>query len=77
MTKFEKDAQKPGKCFYRLREIPVGYGALDETFDHVFSIAQHSVAGVPQAGVFFDCSKCYDRMPLKALEQNALRSGYP
>eukprot|EP00971_Amphidinium_carterae_P110569 2190351-Amphidinium_carterae.1 len=36
-----------------------------------------SAAGKPQAGVFLDCSKCYERMPLHKLEDFALESGYP
>eukprot|EP00971_Amphidinium_carterae_P299768 5955908-Amphidinium_carterae.2 len=29
----------------------------------------------PQAGIFLDCSKCYERVPLRTLEQFALESG--
>eukprot|EP00971_Amphidinium_carterae_P280121 5560519-Amphidinium_carterae.1 len=58
-------------------ETPVGRGALDETFDLAFDIEQTSSAGVPQAGVFLDCRKCYERILLDRLEQFALESGYP
>eukprot|EP00971_Amphidinium_carterae_P208450 4135785-Amphidinium_carterae.1 len=38
---------------------------------------QTTAAGVPQAGVFLACTKCYERVPLHILEQFALESGYP
>eukprot|EP00971_Amphidinium_carterae_P233542 4634806-Amphidinium_carterae.1 len=52
-------------------------GALDETFDLAFDTEQITAAGKPQAGVFLDCSKCYERIPLNKLEAFALESGYP
>eukprot|EP00971_Amphidinium_carterae_P218446 4335960-Amphidinium_carterae.1 len=58
-------------------EVPVGRGALDETFDLAFDTEQKTAAGKPQAGVFLDCSKCYERIPLRKLEEFALDSGYP
>eukprot|EP00971_Amphidinium_carterae_P222313 4412603-Amphidinium_carterae.1 len=30
-----------------------------------------------QAGVFLDCSKCYERGPLAQLEQFAIERGFP
>eukprot|EP00971_Amphidinium_carterae_P184856 3670010-Amphidinium_carterae.1 len=30
-----------------------------------------------QAGVFLDCSKCYERVPLAQLEQFAIERGFP
>eukprot|EP00971_Amphidinium_carterae_P086314 1708178-Amphidinium_carterae.1 len=53
-------------------ETPVGQGALDETFDLAFLIEQRSAAGQHQAGVFLDCSKCYERVLLSMLEQFAI-----
>eukprot|EP00971_Amphidinium_carterae_P147522 2923579-Amphidinium_carterae.1 len=38
---------------------------------------KHTAAGQHQAGVFLDCSKCYERVPLSMLEQFAIESGYP
>eukprot|EP00971_Amphidinium_carterae_P035164 692076-Amphidinium_carterae.1 len=32
------------------------------------SIEQTTAAGVPQAGVFLDCNKCYERIPLQKFE---------
>eukprot|EP00971_Amphidinium_carterae_P006108 120334-Amphidinium_carterae.2 len=58
-------------------EVPVGRGALDETFDLAFENEKITAAGQPQAGVFLDCSKCYERIPLQTLETFALESGYP
>eukprot|EP00971_Amphidinium_carterae_P053205 1048061-Amphidinium_carterae.1 len=58
-------------------EVPVGRGALDETFDLAFDTELKTAAGKPQAGVFLDCSKCYERIPLHKLEAFALDSGYP
>eukprot|EP00971_Amphidinium_carterae_P351193 6491966-Amphidinium_carterae.1 len=58
-------------------EVPVGRGALDETFDLAFDTERITAAGKPQAGVFLDCSKCYERIPLQKLEAFALESGYP
>eukprot|EP00971_Amphidinium_carterae_P070931 1402722-Amphidinium_carterae.2 len=51
--------------------------ARDETLDLAFEIEQTTAGGVPQAGVFLDCSKCYERVPLHKLETFALKSGYP
>eukprot|EP00971_Amphidinium_carterae_P003384 66713-Amphidinium_carterae.2 len=62
------------------REVLVGHGALDKTFDLAFETEQTIGAGVLQAGVFLNCSKCYERIPFKALqklEAFALESGYP
>eukprot|EP00971_Amphidinium_carterae_P033614 661780-Amphidinium_carterae.1 len=46
-------------CVLTLRtgrgEVPVGRGALDETFDLAFDTEQKTAAGKPQAGVFLDC----------------------
>eukprot|EP00971_Amphidinium_carterae_P350462 6491558-Amphidinium_carterae.2 len=58
-------------------EVPVGRGALDETFDLAFDTEKITAAGKQQAGVFLDCSKCYERIPLQTLEAFALESGYP
>eukprot|EP00971_Amphidinium_carterae_P241328 4791843-Amphidinium_carterae.1 len=58
-------------------ETPVGQGALDETFDLAYLTEQRTAAGQHQAGVFLDCSKCYERVPLSMLEQFAIESGYP
>eukprot|EP00971_Amphidinium_carterae_P147655 2926586-Amphidinium_carterae.1 len=58
-------------------ELPVGRGALDETFDLAFDTEKITAAGKPQAGVFLDCSKCHERIPLQTLEAFALESGYP
>eukprot|EP00971_Amphidinium_carterae_P010088 198681-Amphidinium_carterae.1 len=33
--------------------------------------------GVPQAGIFLDSRKCYERIPLHKLEEFAIESGYP
>eukprot|EP00971_Amphidinium_carterae_P109731 2173590-Amphidinium_carterae.1 len=35
-------------------EVPVGRGALDETFDLAFDTELMSAAGKPQAGIFLD-----------------------
>eukprot|EP00971_Amphidinium_carterae_P351074 6491897-Amphidinium_carterae.2 len=64
------------KCTGR-GEVPVGRGALNETFDLAFDTEKITAAGKPQAGVFLDCSKCYERIPLQKLEAFALESGYP
>eukprot|EP00971_Amphidinium_carterae_P350261 6491460-Amphidinium_carterae.1 len=45
-------------------EVPVGRGALDKTFDLAFDTERTTAAGKPQAGIFLDCSKCYERVPL-------------
>eukprot|EP00971_Amphidinium_carterae_P350643 6491664-Amphidinium_carterae.2 len=58
-------------------ETLVGQGALDETFDLAFLTEQCTAAGQHQAGVFLDCSKCYELVPLSMLEQFAIDSGYP
>eukprot|EP00971_Amphidinium_carterae_P300211 5964760-Amphidinium_carterae.1 len=46
-------------------------------FDLAFDTEKITAAGKPQAGVFLDCSKCYERIPLQTLEAFALESGYP
>eukprot|EP00971_Amphidinium_carterae_P083285 1648492-Amphidinium_carterae.1 len=57
--------------------MPVGQGALDETFDLAYLTEERSAAGQHQTGVFLDCSKCYERVPLRMLEEFALESRYP
>eukprot|EP00971_Amphidinium_carterae_P328981 6461173-Amphidinium_carterae.1 len=62
-------------------EVPIGHGALDETFDFNCETEQ-TTAGLAQAGVFLDCSKCYERcsaerMLSRQLEALILESGYP
>eukprot|EP00971_Amphidinium_carterae_P247775 4920038-Amphidinium_carterae.1 len=47
-------------------EVPVCAGALDETLD------SRNANRVFQAGVFLNCSKCYERVPLAQLEQFAI-----
>eukprot|EP00971_Amphidinium_carterae_P047761 940545-Amphidinium_carterae.1 len=58
-------------------EIPVGEGALDETFDLAFKTEARNASRQHQAGVFLDCSKCYERVPLAQLEQFAIERGFP
>eukprot|EP00971_Amphidinium_carterae_P152721 3027054-Amphidinium_carterae.4 len=58
-------------------EVPVGRGALDEPFELALETELTTAAGEPQAGIFLDCSKCYERIPLRSLEKCALESGYP
>eukprot|EP00971_Amphidinium_carterae_P329143 6461432-Amphidinium_carterae.3 len=58
-------------------EVPVGRGALDETFDLAYETEQTTATSVPQAGVFLGYAKCYERIPLHTLETFALESGYP
>eukprot|EP00971_Amphidinium_carterae_P247336 4911967-Amphidinium_carterae.2 len=58
-------------------DTPVGQGALDETFDLAYLTEERSAAGKHQAGVFLDCSKCYERVPLRMLVEFAIESGYP
>eukprot|EP00971_Amphidinium_carterae_P320473 6369906-Amphidinium_carterae.2 len=53
-------------------EVPVGRGALDETFDLAFDTELTTASDTPQAGVFLDCSICYERVPLHTLEAFAL-----
>eukprot|EP00971_Amphidinium_carterae_P039113 768757-Amphidinium_carterae.1 len=43
------------------REVPVGEGALDETFDLACKTEAKNASRQQQAGVFLDCSKCYER----------------
>eukprot|EP00971_Amphidinium_carterae_P338364 6475640-Amphidinium_carterae.1 len=50
--------------------------ALDETFDLAFKTEARNASRVFQAGVFLDCSKCYERVPLAQLEQLAIESGF-
>eukprot|EP00971_Amphidinium_carterae_P297878 5918727-Amphidinium_carterae.1 len=58
-------------------EVPVGRGALDGTFDLASDTEQTTAAGKPQAGIFLDCNKCYERVLLHTLKNFALESGYP
>eukprot|EP00971_Amphidinium_carterae_P330704 6463872-Amphidinium_carterae.1 len=58
-------------------EVPVGEGALDETFDLAFKTEARNAGRQHQAGVFLDCSKCYERVPLAQLEQFAIERGVP
>eukprot|EP00971_Amphidinium_carterae_P349340 6490968-Amphidinium_carterae.4 len=58
-------------------EVLVERGALDETFEFALETELTTAAGEPQAGIFLDCSKCYERIPLRSLETFALESGYP
>eukprot|EP00971_Amphidinium_carterae_P018619 367147-Amphidinium_carterae.1 len=58
-------------------ETPVGQGALDELFDLAYITEERSAAGQHQAGVFLDCSKRYERAPVRKLEEFALESRYP
>eukprot|EP00971_Amphidinium_carterae_P256966 5101521-Amphidinium_carterae.1 len=58
-------------------EVPVGEGALDETFDLAFKTEARNASREHQAGVFLDCSKCYERVPLAQLEQFAIERGFP
>eukprot|EP00971_Amphidinium_carterae_P078159 1546231-Amphidinium_carterae.4 len=56
---------------------PVGWGALDEAFDLSREVEEHSRKGVPVAGVFLDCSKCYERVSLEGLEIAARQAAFP
>eukprot|EP00971_Amphidinium_carterae_P226849 4499126-Amphidinium_carterae.2 len=58
-------------------EVLVGEGALDETFDFAFKTEARNASRVHQAGVFLDCSKCYERVPLAQPEQFAIERGFP
>eukprot|EP00971_Amphidinium_carterae_P259121 5142269-Amphidinium_carterae.1 len=61
-------------------EVPVGEGALDETFDLAFKTEARNARHQHQAGMFLDCSKCYERVPLaqlSQLEQFAIERGFP
>eukprot|EP00971_Amphidinium_carterae_P219712 4362311-Amphidinium_carterae.1 len=58
-------------------EVPVGKGALHETFELALDTELTTAAGEPQAGIFLDCTKCYERIPHKSLEKFVLESGYP
>eukprot|EP00971_Amphidinium_carterae_P297646 5913580-Amphidinium_carterae.1 len=58
-------------------EVPVGEGALDETFDLAFKTEARNASCQHQGGVFLDCSKCYERVPLAQLEQFAIEHGFP
>eukprot|EP00971_Amphidinium_carterae_P103979 2059325-Amphidinium_carterae.1 len=62
---------EPTMCRAR-GEVPMGEGALDETFDLAFKTDARNVSQQHQAGVFLDCSKCYERAPLAQLEQFAI-----
>eukprot|EP00971_Amphidinium_carterae_P106787 2115291-Amphidinium_carterae.1 len=57
--------------------ITVGRGALDEAFDFSLDVEEHSRKGSPVAGVFLDCSKCYERVSLELLELAAREAGFP
>eukprot|EP00971_Amphidinium_carterae_P131563 2605262-Amphidinium_carterae.1 len=56
---------------------PVGRGALDEAFDLSLEVEEHSRQGTPVAGVFLDCSKCYERVSLELLEEAARAADFP
>eukprot|EP00971_Amphidinium_carterae_P183417 3640459-Amphidinium_carterae.2 len=58
-------------------EVPVGRGALDDTFDFAFDTELTTASDTPQAGMFLDCSKCYEGVPFTTLKTFALESGYP
>eukprot|EP00971_Amphidinium_carterae_P092358 1828446-Amphidinium_carterae.1 len=61
-----------------LGHTPVGRGALvDEAFDLSLEVEELSGQGVPVAGVFLDCSKCYERVSLSGLEIAARQAGFP
>eukprot|EP00971_Amphidinium_carterae_P115711 2291710-Amphidinium_carterae.2 len=47
-------------------EVLVGRGALDGTFELALETELTTAARGPQAGLFLDCSKCYERMPLRS-----------
>eukprot|EP00971_Amphidinium_carterae_P312973 6219564-Amphidinium_carterae.2 len=51
--------------------------ALDENFNLVYLTEERNAVGQHQAWVFLDCSQCYERLPLRMLEDFALESGYP
>eukprot|EP00971_Amphidinium_carterae_P238978 4743890-Amphidinium_carterae.1 len=50
---------------------------LDQTFDVAYLTQERSAAGKHQAGVFLDCSKCYERIPFSGLDEFAIETGYP
>eukprot|EP00971_Amphidinium_carterae_P180760 3585398-Amphidinium_carterae.2 len=56
---------------------PVGAGDLDETFHLAFKTEARNASRVLQAGIFLDCSKCYERVPPAQLEQFAIERGFP
>eukprot|EP00971_Amphidinium_carterae_P146523 2904239-Amphidinium_carterae.1 len=60
-----------------LGHTPVGRGALDEAFDLSLEVEELSGQSVPMAGVFLDCSKCYERVSLSGLEAAARQAGFP
>eukprot|EP00971_Amphidinium_carterae_P253769 5037781-Amphidinium_carterae.3 len=66
-----------GRVYRPGRGAGIGRGALDETFDVAFDTELTTASDTPQAGIFLDCSKCYERVPLHTLETFALESGYP
>eukprot|EP00971_Amphidinium_carterae_P090951 1800221-Amphidinium_carterae.1 len=46
--------------------------------DHLaFKTEARNASRQHQAGVFLDCSKCYERVPLAQLEQFAIERGFP
>eukprot|EP00971_Amphidinium_carterae_P265987 5276304-Amphidinium_carterae.1 len=47
-------------------EVPVGRGALDETV--AFETELTTASDTPQAGIFLNFSKCYERVPVATLE---------
>eukprot|EP00971_Amphidinium_carterae_P342650 6482035-Amphidinium_carterae.1 len=51
--------------------------ACNETFDLAYLTEERSAPWQHQAGVFLDCSKCYEWVSLGMLEQFAIESGYP
>eukprot|EP00971_Amphidinium_carterae_P306010 6081362-Amphidinium_carterae.1 len=57
-------------------EVPLGAGALDETFDLVVKTEARNASRVLQASAFLDCSECYERVPLVQLEQVAIERGF-
>eukprot|EP00971_Amphidinium_carterae_P117533 2328388-Amphidinium_carterae.1 len=56
---------------------PAGRGALDEAFDLSLKVEELFGKGVPVAGVFLDCSKCYKRVLLSGLEAAARQAEFP
>eukprot|EP00971_Amphidinium_carterae_P287303 5703343-Amphidinium_carterae.1 len=56
---------------------PVGRGALDEAFDLSLEVEELSRTGKPVAGVFLDCSKCYERVSLELLGEAAQAANFP
>eukprot|EP00971_Amphidinium_carterae_P150888 2992074-Amphidinium_carterae.1 len=65
------------KSGVRSAELGVKYGALDETFDLAFKTEARNASRQHQAGVFLDCSKCYERVPLAQLDCSSCLSSSP